>query len=480
MPSLSHSMRSFEGSISSFNDRAPDSENEFSEESPSYKEMEAEVSRAMVQLVRNEFRMSLHIIDRLIACFKEDDEWFANNYRNKLDKQRLCKSRLNVIRRKAKERLNLMRIYLAISLKSTPGTLGTELLKMQPYQYKTDPEENNLLNPEVQEILGGVKGLYPWIHHTYVETEMAPLNEDEVRQGLEILNNDLDWILSKYGGTEPDRSATCFLSDKAFPTGREIPSRYSGRLSPQRAIEFVGDGIGIGERNCYYKLYLAMIFGSDFVGISGYRKIEGFPLLTYMSSDTPDDQTIIGALERRREASLEAKSKFEAKYYEEVVISEEAVLRPKPDLNLSDIGETFIYDELTRELEIKGPEFQFLINKGKAIYANQLMIETTAVVLFVVGATLTCARLPLTALFKGLCKLPFGSGFNAYMLVRDEVRLRTAVSDMLMSPHGFKILSHVDSLSDYEFARNVSLLLLPVGTGWVRSQRVQSLHFYRF
>ena len=61
--------------------------------------------------------------------------------------------------------------------------------------------------------------------------------------------------------------------------------------------------------------------------------------------------------------------------------------------------------------------------------------------------------------------LPFGLGFNSYMVYESEIKLRNAVNDMLMSPNGLRILNHIDSIEDYEFSRNLELMILPIGTG---------------
>ncbi len=426
---------------------------------------EHQVSRAMVQLVRNEFRMAIHITERLIACFKNDSQWLLENYQDFKDKESLCEGRVNSIREKVKKRLSLMRIYLALSLRSKPVLMTSVFSKTEPYQYPLDPRNNQLLELQAREMPELVNSLYPWIVHSYSNVELEPLNRSEVAHGIEILNNDLQWVLSKYGSNPPSIDATCFIPDKSFPVSRTIPEHRQGQLAPIKAVEFTGDGIGVGERDCYYRLYLAMIFGSDFSGISWYREIEGFPLLAYISSDTPNDKAIIDGLEKRLSLTVKAKSKFEEKYY---TVAENGIdLQIISNLELSDVAETFVYEDLSERLAERDEEYRLLVDKGRKLFKKQTLVRTAITVGAVIGATIACEKFIVGKLIKGLCKMPFGLGFNAYMATKDEGRLRDAVDDMLMSPDGMRVLNHMDSISDYEFSRNLSLLFLPVGTGLV-------------
>ena len=76
---------------------------------------ESLTSRSMVQLVRNEYRMAIHITERLLACFNNDEEWFQKNHSKDFrNNPSHCDSRIKTLTEKAKEKLPLMRIYLAL------------------------------------------------------------------------------------------------------------------------------------------------------------------------------------------------------------------------------------------------------------------------------------------------------------------------------------------------------------------------------
>ena len=398
------------------------------------------------------------------------------------------------MKKKTERALSLMRILLALSFKSRPTSYspgGNLTARIFPYQRKVDPYEhtNKLLGPRWLRELEGVNSIYPWINHVYPSVELTPLNESEIQHGLEILNNDLDWILSKYGGPEPDTPALCFIPDKSF-SKRKLEKVSRREMSPQRALLFLGDGIGLEERECYYKLYLALIFGSDFAEIEDVNSIQAllrytdpdinvekitstnsFPLLAYMDSDTSSEQTILEALERRRDLTIETKAKLEERYYYEDYYG---TLQIKPTLNLSYVSHLFTYEDMvdavalavTQQNDDIDAEFvEFIVERGQTIRKNKLLLHMFATIGLVIGASILCGRFFVGLIASALCQMPFGLGFNAYMLIYDEIRLRKSVHDMLLSPNGLKLLKHIDSLDDYALARNISLATMPIGTG---------------
>ena len=250
----------------------------------------------MVQLVRNEYRMALHITERLLACFTHDHQWFKEKARDLRDKQSLCKIRIKKLREKVKEKLPLMRIYLALSLKNKL-TVANIYSGEDPdlYQVPTRFTLDHILSmPQEFNNTASV-----FIAHSFSTVSMKPLRAEELERALQILNGDLAWIRHKHGGPQPEHPAHCFQPNKRFP--RKISEARLKTLSPDRAMVFLGDGIGPGERGCYYDLYMAFLFGGQMVDKPWTQGIKGFPLLAYISEDQGTDEAIIQALRKRLE-----------------------------------------------------------------------------------------------------------------------------------------------------------------------------------
>ena len=443
---------------------------------------ESLTSRSMVQLVRNEYRMAIHITERLLACFNNDEEWFRKNHSEDFrNNPSHCDSRIKTLTEKAKEKLPLMRIYLALSMKNKPREPMKLMGKDRShhtdlYQFPIDPAKNTLLSYSIEMHARG-NVLYPPIKHSFPTADIPPLNEEEVERGIEILNTDLSWIYHKYGGDLPSEKATCFHPEKKFSY---LLTRYEHKLkklSPERVILFLGDGISDGERNCYYDLYMALIFGNQVSDSPWIKDIEGFPLLAYFSSREVNDSSITEALQRRLDLTIKAKEDFESKYYKTIVSTKVIDTpsgnttvkvfkkEPLPDLDLDYISELFIYSDLAHRLSTNNPELSDYVVQGKDIRDQKNLIRSLITIGAVLAAIPICTHLFIGPLARGLCMLPFGLGYNGYMIYGSETRLRNAVNDMLMSPNGLRILNHIDSIEDYEFSKNLEWLLLPVGTG---------------
>ena len=101
------------------------------------------------------------------------------------------------------------------------------------------------------------------------------------------------------------------------------------------------------------------------------------------------------------------------------------------------------------------PELEEALQQGREIRESRVFWRDMATIGVLLVSIPTCYVVFKGPLSRGLCLFPFGLLFNSYMVYEAETRLRQAVEDMLLSPNGLVVLDHIDSLSDYQFNRNL-------------------------
>ncbi|MGE3756314.1 MAG: hypothetical protein AB7H97_01080 [Pseudobdellovibrionaceae bacterium] len=384
---------------------------------------ETEFAVALVQSVRMTLRASIHVTDRYIACLNQDDNWFKQNTFDFRDKISFCKNRVTELKERIRTTFPKMKLMLALS----GGNSGDAAFAFTQDNLQMDPKWL-MWRGTKDYTIGRLEPLYSGLESP------GELTLPEAKAAYQILFNDLNARVRISQNLNVD-----------FPT-------VCAGVEPGRLY------LAAEEKVCYQNYYRAYLVGDKKLGI------RGFPVLGYLNSESPSDEKIIYALKRVKEnAEVQLIALENAYYLKTNGIIE--VNKNRLSLGLREITDLFIYEESVNRLLSSKPGYRDVAASG---FENLRKRDRNTMIgqFALVGAGLVaCYFLRARVFLNSLCNASVGIGTNLYFFWEESNELDAALSALFSDSDGWSTLQNVDRLEQLQFAKTLSLLLMPVGTG---------------
>jgi|GEM_PF-6223227 len=418
---------------------------------------EAEVMKEFIAKIHVDLRTSLLSGDYLTACIKKDDEWFKKSRKDLkllkgLSKKSLCPNNLLHLRKKIKESFPVMRMLLAamnlrsLSLDSTSiraswqdqmldGTLAEDDFRNVPF-YRSFVQERHLTKPPFPGLVSGPD-------FTLSEALTA---QDFILRSRKAKEK---YISTGIRPVDHDNQTLCYEKQKIFFS--LVPTSDSST-----------------SLACIKERYFRVLLGS------GDGQSVGLPILGFIENGEPTDEELIIAIAKIKENTLGLLKSFRKDYMQEVLQPDSShegqyikVYTPsaKHSSAISSY-KLFKYVGFLKRNFRKDEARNAVLEKGEAELMRQFGITLGIQIGGIVAWSIACGLVLKNPVPIGLCELPVGLGANAYFLYMDTSYWHEGKNIGLYRADGSApAYMELSEMSDLQFARNLSLFMLPLFTG---------------